>query len=378
VDIVKLLFERGAFYLPYTISIKGGNKMNDMQGAGFNVGVDLGTSNLLIYVEGRGTVYNEPSYIAVDKNTGEIVGVGHEAAELIGKVHEKVEVVKPLQGGVISDIKMIKQILFHTFNQLFPNGTKSILQLLLCVPSEITETEKDAMLKLGAELAIANVRTEEEIKAAAIGCGINIFTPSGQLIMDLGGGTTDFGILSLGDVVLSKSIKIAGDYFDKMIQTHVKEFHQLEIGPQTAERAKIALASLTGDYPTDESGDILTFSVMGRDLVTGLPKKVVLRADEVRAIMVEAFETIKASLIATLEQTPPELAGDLVDNGIHVTGGGALIKGIKQYIEETTGVDVHVSSTPLTDVVSGTKTLLKMTKKHYYGEWKENATWAKS
>ena len=138
--------------------------MNDMQGAGFNVGVDLGTSNLLIYVEGRGTVYNEPSYIAVDKNTGEIVGVGHEAAELIGKVHEKVEVVKPLQGGVISDIKMIKQILFHTFNQLFPNGTKSILQLLLCVPSEITETEKDAMLKLGAELAIANVRTEEEIK----------------------------------------------------------------------------------------------------------------------------------------------------------------------------------------------------------------------
>ena len=193
--------------------------MNDMQGAGFNVGVDLGTSNLLIYVEGRGTVYNEPSYIAVDKNTGEIVGVGHEAAELIGKVHEKVEVVKPLQGGVISDIKMIKQILFHTFNQLFPNGTKSILQLLLCVPSEITETEKDAMLKLGAELAIAYVRTEEEIKAAAIGCGINIFTPSGQLIMDLGGGTTDFGILSLGDVVLSKSIKIAGDYFDKMIQT---------------------------------------------------------------------------------------------------------------------------------------------------------------
>jgi rod shape-determining protein MreB len=362
----------------YKYLSKGGKEMNEKPNSNFNVGVDLGTSNLLIYVEGRGTVYNEPSYIAIDKKTNTIVGVGKEAAELIGKVHDKVEVVKPLQGGVISDIQMIREILLHTFYQLFPGGTDNIAQLLICVPSEITETEKDAILQLGTELQIANTRIEEEIKAAAIGCGINIFTPSGQLVIDLGGGTADFGVISLGDVVLSKSVKIAGDYFDKLIEGYVKEKHKLEIGPQTAEKAKIALASLSGDLPTDENGDALTYDVMGRDLVSGLPKKVVLHASEIREILLTAFESIKSTLISTLEHTPPELAGDLVDNGIYVTGGGALIRGIKEYFEEISGVEVHVSSTPLTDVVTGTKTLLKLSKKHYYGEWKENATWAKN
>ncbi len=343
--------------------------MSDKPKGSFNVGVDLGTSNLLIYVEGRGTIFNEPSYIAVDKATKQVVSVGFEAAELVGKVHDKVEVVKPLQGGVISDVSMIREILMFTFEKLFVNATEQINKLLICIPSEITETEKAAILQLGQELGIADTRIDEEIKAAAIGSGVDIYTASGHLVVDLGGGTTDFGVLSLGDVVLSKSIKIAGDYFDKQITDYVKEKHKLEIGPQTAEKAKIALASLTGEYPKDEEGNDITFPVMGRDLVSGLPKQVVLNTKEIRKILLDAFEAIKATLIATLEATPPELAGDLVDNGIIVTGGGAKIKGIKEFFEDVTKVKVHISNTPLTDVVDGTKKLLKIDKKHYFGEF---------
>ena len=343
--------------------------MSDKPKGVFNVGVDLGTSNLLIYVEGRGTIYNEPSYIAVDKATKRVVSVGFEAAELVGKVHDKVEVIKPLQGGVISDVSMIRHILTFTFDKLFVNSSEQIDKLLICVPSEITETEKAAILQLGKELGIEDTRIDEEIKAAAIGSGVDIYTPSGHLVVDLGGGTTDFGVLSLGDVVLSRSIKVAGDHFDKLIMDYVKEKHKLEIGPQTAEKAKITLASLTGDFPKDEDGNPLEFAVMGRDLVSGLPQRVVLNAKEIRTILLGAFEAIKASLIATLEATPPELSGDLVENGIIVTGGGAMIKGIKQYLEDVTHVAVHVSPTPLTDVVDGTKKLLKMSKNHYFGEF---------
>lgn len=343
--------------------------MSDKPKGVFNVGVDLGTSNLLIYVEGRGTIYNEPSYIAVDKASKQVVSVGFEAAELVGKVHDKVEVIKPLQGGVISDVGMIREILLFTFNKLFVNSADQIDKLLICVPSEITETEKAAILQLGKELGIEDTRIDEEIKAAAIGSGVDIYTPSGHLVVDLGGGTTDFGVLSLGDVVLSRSIKVAGDYFDKLIMDYVKEKHKLEIGPQTAEKAKITLASLTGELPLDEDGTPLEFAVMGRDLVSGLPQRVVLNAKEIRTLLVHAFDAIKATLIATLEATPPELSGDLVDNGIIVTGGGAMIRGIKQYLEEVTHVQVHISPTPLTDVVDGTKKLLKMNKNHYFGEF---------
>ncbi len=335
----------------------------------FNVGVDLGTSNLLIYVEGRGTIFNEPSYIAVDKASGKVVSVGFEAAELVGKVHDKVEVVKPLSGGVISDVNMIKELLLFTFEKLFVNSGEQISKLLICVPSEITETEKAAILQLGDVLGIEDTRIDEEIKAAAIGSGVDIYTPSGHLVVDIGGGTTDFGVLSLGDVVISKSIKVAGDFFDKQITDYVKEKHKLEIGPQTAEKVKITLSSLVGDFPTDEEGNLIKCQAMGRDLVSGLPQMVELKGKEIRTIMLTSFESIKASLIATLEATPPELSGDLVDNGIIITGGGAQIKGIKKYLEDITHVEVHVSNAPMTAVVEGTKKLLKMERNHYFGEF---------
>src|SRR5690554_2171903 len=248
------------------------DSMNDKQQKGrMNVGVDLGTSSLLVYVEGRGTIFNEPSIIAVDKATKKVVAVGYEAAELVGKVHDKVEVVRPLQGGVISDVEMIREILLYTFDKIFVSNDKKINRLLMCVPSGITETEKQAMARLGVELDVDDIRVEEEIKAAAIGGGIDIYKALGHLVIDIGGGTTDFGVLSLGDLVHGRSTKVAGEEFDRQITNYVKEKHKLEIGPQTAEKIKIHLSSLTGDYPEDEEGNIVTYNAMGRDLVTGLP-----------------------------------------------------------------------------------------------------------
>lgn len=332
------------------------------------MGVDLGTSNLLIYVEGQGTLFNEPSIIAIDKATGKVVSVGHEAAKLDGKTHDKVEVARPLQGGVISDIGLIREILLFTLDKIFLHNLDPIRRLLICIPSEITNTEKEAIIKLGHGLGIQNTEIEEEIKAAAMGSGIDIFAPRGHMVIDIGGGTTDFGILSLGEVVLSKSIKIAGDFFDMQIIDHVKTVHKLEIGNQTAERIKISLASLTGPYPEDDDGNPLVVHAMGRDLVSGLPRQVIMNTREIREVLLNCFEPIKAVLLATLEETPPELAGDLVDSGILLTGGGSLIPGIKEYFTEIAQIPVYLSEVPLTAVIDGCKKMLKMTSKYFYSE----------
>ena len=331
------------------------------------VGIDLGTSNLLIYVEGEGTVFNEPSILAMDIATKTVVAVGKEASSLVGKTHDKVKIIKPLQGGVVSDIDMIKEILFFTLEKIFQSKINTIGTLIICIPSDITDTEKSAIVELTQGLGIGEVLIEEEVKAAAIGCGLDIHTPQGHLVVDIGGGTTDFGVLSLGEVVLSKSIKTAGDYFDKQIIDHVKEAHKLEIGLQTAEKIKISLASLTGNLPVDEENKNLQYKAMGRDLVSGLPKEATITAKEIRKLLLYCFENIKAVTIATLEATPPELAGDLVDNGILLSGGCSQIAGIKEYFEKITHVPVHISESPMTAVVDGCKKLLKAEKKYYLG-----------
>ncbi len=333
-----------------------------------SVGVDLGTSNLLIYVEGQGTLFNEPSIIAIDKASQKVVSVGFEAAKLVGKTHDKVEVVRPLQGGVISDIEMVKQILLFTLDKIFLSNVGAINKMIICIPSEITETEKSAILELGYSLGIKNTLIDEEIKAATIGSGIDIFAPLGHMVIDIGGGTTDFGILSLGDVVLSKSIKVAGDYIDRQIIDHVKAVHKLEIGSQTAESIKIKLASLTGPLPTDEDNNPLTYEAMGRDFVSGLPRHTVIEAAEIRNVLLSCFEAIKSVLLSTLEETPPELAGDLVDSGILITGGGSQISGICEYIHEISQVPVTLSEVPMTAVVDGCKKLLKKNSTLSFGE----------
>ncbi|MFA5066668.1 MAG: rod shape-determining protein [Candidatus Izemoplasmatales bacterium] len=332
------------------------------------VGVDLGTSNLLIYVEGRGTVFNEPSIIAIDKATKKVVNVGIKAANLVGKTHEKVEVIRPLSGGVIADVEMIKELLEFTLDTIFLSKMDNIRKMLICIPSEITETEKQAICLLGHGMGIDNVMIDAEVKAAAIGNGLDIYEPRGQFVIDIGGGTTDFGVLSLGEVVLSRATKVAGEYFDRQIIEHVKNTHKLEIGDQTAEKIKIALASIDGDLPVDEDGHELTYIAKGRDQVEGLPQQAIIFAHEIREVLLRCFETIKSTLIATLEVTPPELSGDLVTNGIWVSGGGAKILGLKQYFEAIARVPVHISDHPLTAVINGTKKLLQFEGKHYFGE----------
>jgi rod shape-determining protein MreB len=336
--------------------------------ANLSVGVDLGTSNLLIYVEGQGTLFNEPSIIAIDKATGNVVSVGYEAAKLDGKTHSKVEVARPLQGGVISDIQLIKEILLFTLDKIFLSNLQSINKLLIGIPSDITNTEKEAIIELGHELGIKNTEIEEEIKAGALGSGVDIFEALGHMVIDIGGGTTDFGILSLGEVVLSKSIKIAGDFFDQQIIDYVKTVHRLEIGNQTAERIKVELSSLTGPYPVDEDDKPLVSEAMGRDLVSGLPRQIVVKAEEIREVLLSCFDPIKSILLATLEETPPELAGDLVDSGILLTGGCSQIPGVKEYIAEIAQIPVYLSEVPITAVIDGCKKMLKMTNRHFYSE----------
>ncbi len=342
---------------------------NSNKGKGLGVGIDLGTSNLLVYVEGVGTVFNEPSVIAIDRNSKKVISIGKEASELVGRVHDKVEVIKPLQGGVISDIEMIRSMLSFTLNRVQESQREKITKLLICVPSEITPTERDAIRQLGIEVMGEGNECiiEEEVKAAAIGGGLNIYTPMGRMVIDIGGGTTDIGVLSLGEVVLSKTVKVAGDYFDSQIARHLKEKHSLEIGIQTAEQIKHTLATL-GDIPVDEQGNEIVFTASGRDLIEGLPNEKGITATEIKEVMLKCFEHIKSLLISTLEVTPPELSGDLVDTGILVSGGGALIPGIKEYFEEISQVPVKISEVPLTAVVDGTKKLLKISGRHFIGD----------
>jgi len=335
-----------------------------------SVGVDLGTSNLLIYVEGQGTLFNEPSVIAIDKESQKIISVGYEAAALAGKTHDKVEVIHPLHGGVITDTQRVKQFLLFVLDKILLSRIGSVTRLLICIPSEITETEKSAILELGSDLGIKNTVLNEEIKAAAVGSGVDIFVPNGHMVIDIGGGTADFGILSLGAVVLSKSLKVAGNFFDKQIIDHVKAVHKLEIGLQTAEAAKIKLASLTGPLPVDDGGATLTYTAMGRDVISGLPKQAVIEAQEIRTILLYCFESIKSVLLATLEATPPELAGDIVDNGILLSGGCSQIRGISEYFEAIAQVPVTLSAVPMTAVVDGCKKLIKLNGKHFLGELK--------
>jgi len=336
-------------------------------GKGIDIGIDLGTSNLLVYVDGEGIVFNQPSIIAIDKESGKVVSIGTEAHELLGKEHEKVEVIRPMAGGVIADIDMIRAILEFTLIRIRQTRKESINKLLICVPSELTETEKDAIELLANNLLDSGIAvTEEEVKAAALGSGVNIFEPSGKMIIDIGGGTTDIGVLSLGHIVLSKSIKIAGEYIDKQIVRYVKEKHGLEIGAATAEKIKIKLATLIdfGDERDDEE-----YKAAGRDLVEGLPKEITIKRSEIKELVLESFESIKTLIRSTLEVTPPELAGDLCDAGIVVAGGGALIPGIKEYIEKVAEVEVRVSKNPLNAVVEGTKRLLKISENAYLGEY---------
>lgn len=317
------------------------------------VGIDLGTNNLLVYIEGNGIIFNEPSVVAFDRETGNVIAIGHDAYKMIGKTHDKITVSKPLANGVISDLDAAKALLRAVFERIQNFRDFSSVRCVICCPSELTQIERNAMRDLGLEMGIPDVFIEEEIKAGAIGSGIDIFAPKATLIVDIGGGTTDVGVLSLGDVVVSQSIKVAGNYIDNTIIRYAHRKYNLIIGERMAENAKIAIATL------EDHDEPRYYRLAGRDLVTGLPASAEISSTELRELLLPIFDEIVALIYSVLAKTPPELAADIVTNGIIIEGGGALIPGVREFFEEMVRVPVTISPNPLTSVVEGSKTLLK-------------------
>lgn len=322
---------------------------------GKNIGIDLGTANLLVYVEGEGVVINEPSIIAFDYETNEVIAVGQLAAEMVGKGHQGIRIVSPLNLGVISDMEATKKLIEISLRKA-ENLTLDTSQstLLLCCPSEVTQLERDSFTSLGKKLGVKDIFIEQEVKAGAIGSGIDIFGSNGSMIIDIGGGSTDIGVLSLGDIVVSESNRIAGNYLDNEIINYLQYHHGLLIGKKTAERIKREIGSLREEMDNPRS----TY-VSGRDVVSGLPKKITVYENEIRDVLTTPFEGIANLVLKVLQKTPAELSADIIVNGIIISGGGAMIDGADEFFHKRIGMDFTISRRPLTAVVEGTKLLLK-------------------
>jgi len=318
----------------------------------FGIGIDLGTTNLLIYMQGHGIIFDEPSVIAFDIETGEIIAGGQDAYEMIGKTHDKIRVCRPLKEGVISDMQAAEALLKFVFSKVNNLGNLQNATCLICCPSEVTQIEREAMKQLAIEVGISDVFIEEEIKAGAIGSGNDIYHSKAVMMCDIGGGTTDVGILSLGDVVLSQSVRIAGNYIDNEIMKYIHKNHGLVIGPMTAEKVKKELITLIED-------DVRTMRVCGRDLTKGIPTSIEVNSQEIRAVLLPIMDEIVSVILNVLEITPPELSSDLVDVGLIVDGGGAMIPGLKEFLEEKIDLPVTICHDPMVAVVQGTKVLLK-------------------
>ncbi len=320
------------------------------------IGVDLGTSNTLVYVEGLGTIFNEPSAVAYDRETGEVIAVGTRASIMTGKAHDKIRVVRPLQAGVLGDLDATKALLDHVFSRIEPLYDQIAYKnstLLLCCPSEITDVEKDALIKLAHRMGIGDVFIEQEIKAGAIGAGLDIWAPTGSFVVDIGGGSTDIGVLACGDLVAWQSIRVAGDYFDNEIIRYVKKKYGILIGEKTAEQIKIKLGSLR-----ENLGEGKEFLFGGRHIATGSPIKTLITQQEVKDTLLICFDRIVHTITNTFLTTPPELAADINRSGIMINGGGALIDGIDEYLSKKLKVKVSLAKNPLSSVLEGNKVLL--------------------
>ncbi len=322
------------------------------------VGIDFGTVNLLVYVEGQGIIFDEPSVVAYDRASGELIAAGFDADEMTGKTHDKIKIVRPLRDGVISNIKAAKDLLKYVFSRVNIHASNTEIRAVLCCPSEVTQIERKALLQLPVQLGINEVYIEEEIKSGLVGSGVDIYTDRGTMVVDIGGGSTDVGILNLGDVVLSKSLRMAGNFIDHEVVKYCKQHLKIEVGQKTAERIKIELGTV------NLKKDVATMRVAGRDLLTGLPRHTEITSRNVTEILIPVFNDIKNLIIATLKDTPPELCSDIYYDGILLNGGVSLIDYAAEYFSEELGLKVRVSSNPLTSVVLGTKVLLK-TRGHF-------------
>jgi rod shape-determining protein MreB len=317
-----------------------------------DIGIDLGTANVLIHVKGKGIVLNEPSVVALDTNTGKVLAVGEEARKMVGRTPGNIIAMRPLKDGVIADFEVTEAMLKHFIKKLNVKGFLSKPRILICCPTNITSVEQKAIREAAEKSGGKKVYLEEEPKVAAIGAGMDIFQPSGNMVVDIGGGTTDVAVLSMGDIVTASSIKMAGDKFDAEILQYIKKKYKLLIGERTAENIKIEIATV---FPggRDESIDI-----RGRDMVSGLPQTITVRSSEIEQALRESVQVIIQAAKSVLERTPPELSADIIDRGVILTGGGALLHGMDQLLAEELKVPVLVAEQPMDCVAIGTGIML--------------------
>jgi len=312
------------------------------------IGVDLGTANTLVYVDGEGIVLNEPSVVAVERDTGRIKGIGLEAKRMLGRTPAGIEAVRPLKDGVIADVDVTEIMLRYFLKTVTANRFFKIRPLIVVgVPSGITELERRAVRSSAHAAGAKQVYMVSEPMAAAIGVGLPVETPTGNMVIDVGGGTTEIAVIALSGSVADTSIRVGGDELDAAIVTFLRKNYNLLIGEPTAEAIKIQIGSA---YPIEEEKEMM---VKGRDLVSGIPKTVRVHSAEIRECLQEAIQNIVGAVRRALEITPPELASDIVDRGIVMTGGGALVRGLDTLLREETGLPIHVDDEPLTCVVRG-------------------------
>ena len=312
------------------------------------VGIDLGTANVLVYIKGKGIVMNEPSVVAINQDTDEILAVGEEARQMLGRTPANIIAVRPLRDGVVSDYDITERMLKYFIKKTCGSGRFFKPKIMICVPSGVTDVEKRAVKEAAQQAGGKDVYLMEEPVAAAIGAGIDISKPDGVMVIDIGGGTTDIAVISLGGIVASTSVKMAGDKFDEAIIKYMRKEHKLYIGERTAEELKLTIGTA---FPREE---VLVQECRGRDLVTGLPKSVEVTSDEMMSALDEAMQTITEAVHNVLERTPPELAADISNSGIVLTGGGALLYGIDKRIEDRTGIKVIIADDPKSCVAIGT------------------------
>lgn len=327
--------------------------LNRFLGAFSNdVGIDLGTANTLVYVRDRGVVLREPSVVAIQSGTNRVLAVGADAKRMLGRTPGSIRAIRPLKAGVIADFEITEAMLRYFIRKVHNRRKLVRPRVIVAVPSGITEVEKRAVKDSASHAGAREVYLIEEPMAAAIGVGLPVQEPAGNMIVDIGGGTTEVALISLAGIVFSRSVRVGGDEMDEAIVQYMKRVYNLMIGDRTAEEIKISIGSA---FPMDEE---TTMEVKGRDLVAGLPKTLTITSEEVREALQEPVSTIVEAVRITLERCPPELSADLVDRGLILAGGGALLRGIDRLIAEQTGLPVHVADDPLSAVAEGTGVVL--------------------
>ncbi len=319
-----------------------------MFGFGAEIGIDLGTANVLVYIKGKGIVLQEPSVVAIDKNTDKVLAVGEDARRMLGRTPGNIVAIRPLKDGVISDYDVTERMLRYFINKTCGKRRFFRPKIMVCVPSGVTEVERRAVIDASTEAGGAKTFIIEEPIAAAIGAGLDIEKPDGNMVIDIGGGTSDIAVISLGGVVVSKSIKIAGDKFDEAIIRYMRKNHNLLIGERTAEEMKMKIGTA---YPRVKP---VTMDCRGRDLITGLPRVKNVSSEEIMEALYEPINAICDAVHAVLEKTPPELASDISSSGIIMTGGGALLHGFNKLIESRTGIPIYIAEDAVSCVAKGT------------------------